>query len=162
MVGNTFYKVKGEDVREILNTLKPGDILIRRYNHYISGLLIPGYFTHAAIYIGDNKIIHAVGEGVISEDIITFCRCDDVAIIRCLNKDMIDYAINFAKHELGKGYDFNFNTDNPDEYYCTEFVYDAFQKPMMERSGAIILPDQMYRLPISNSTMFEYARKKRT
>jgi len=75
---------------------------------------------------------------------------------------MIDFAINFAKKQIGKEYDFDFNTDNPDRYYCTEFVYNAFQKPMMERSGAIIYPDQMYRLYFSNSGLFELVRKKRT
>ena len=162
MFGSTSYKIKGEDTREIVDAIQPGDILLRRYNHYISGLMIPGYFTHAAIYIGDNKVVHALGDGVIEEDILTFCRCDDIGIIRCRNQEMIDYAIDFAKKQIGKEYDFDFNTENPDEFYCTELVYYAYQKPMMERTGSVVLPDQMYRMHFSNSGLFELVRKKRT
>ena len=37
------HKVSGTEVREILNTMKPGDILLRRYDGYLNTILTPGY-----------------------------------------------------------------------------------------------------------------------
>ena len=80
--GGVHYKIKGPNLRHIIETLKPGDILLRTYDNYLSSILIPGYWSHAAIYVGDNKVIHVGGDGITIEDILTFIRCDDVAILR--------------------------------------------------------------------------------
>ena len=66
------YQVTGQNVLDILNILKPGDIVIRGYNKYLDGKMIPNFknniigigFSHGAIYIGNNIIVHAVAEGV--------------------------------------------------------------------------------------------------
>ena len=98
------YKVKGEDMREVIEVIEPGDILLRAYDNYLDGYFIPGYFSHAGLYVGkvaeDDKklirtregeklfrtgsqmVIHAMAEGVFMEDILNFCRCDRMAILR--------------------------------------------------------------------------------
>lgn len=98
------YKVKGEDVRDVIQTARPGDILLRGYRNYLDGYFIPGYFSHAGMYLGevteaDKKylqhpvgeklfktgeqiVAHAMAEGVFMEDLINFCRCDVMAILR--------------------------------------------------------------------------------
>lgn len=98
------YQVKGDEVREVINIIKPGDILLRGYNKYLDGLFIPGYFSHAGIYLGevlpehselvtpdkreeyfrtgDQIVAHAMAEGVFMEDLINFCRCDRMIILR--------------------------------------------------------------------------------
>jgi hypothetical protein len=104
------YAVKGEDVRVVLETVQPGDILLRGFYNYLDGYFIPGYFSHVGLYVGDvgpedqagvvetgaalrcrraprfetgrQKVIHAIAEGVILEDVISFCRCDYMAIMR--------------------------------------------------------------------------------
>jgi hypothetical protein len=107
------YKLKGEDVREVIELIQPGDILVRAYTMYLDGLFIPGLFSHAAFYYGDltedlrskagervadpgrrklaqgeffkpgkQMIIHSMAEGVFVEDILTFTRCDKLAVIR--------------------------------------------------------------------------------
>jgi hypothetical protein len=103
------YQVKGEDIREVLESVRPGDILVRGYRDYLDGHFIPGYFSHVGLYLGAlteadrppgseanpsrNKpqagfrggkqmMIHALAEGVILEDIINFCRCDYMAVLR--------------------------------------------------------------------------------
>jgi len=43
------YRVKGEDVREVITQAQPGDILIRGYNNYLDGYFIPGYFSHTGL-----------------------------------------------------------------------------------------------------------------
>ena len=66
------YQVTGQNVLDILNILKPGDIVIRGYNKCLDGKMIPNFknniigigFSHGAIYIGNNIIVHAAAEGV--------------------------------------------------------------------------------------------------
>ncbi len=100
----TGYQVRGDDVRQVIDTLEPGDILVRGYRNYLDGLFIPGYFSHVALYLGEvtdddrqhvahvggerhfrtgkQMVIHAMAEGIFMEDVINFCRCDRMAIMR--------------------------------------------------------------------------------
>ena len=144
MLGHVAYKVKGEDVRKILNTLEPGDVLLRRYNAYLSGLMIPGYFTHAAIYVGDNSVVHLLGDGICKEDILTFTRCDDLMILRHVDDSVAIKAIKLAWDQLSLNveYDFDFNTKCSKRFYCTEFIdfcYGNIVKKNTKRS--YIVPD---------------------
>ena len=144
ITGHTTYKIKGTHQREILSVLQPGDVFLRRYDSYLSGLMIPGYFTHAAIYVDDNQIIHLLGDGICKEDILTFLRCDNVVLLRHKDKSVIDEAIKKAYNQLEKKveYDYDFNTNSPDKFYCTEFVdfcFDYPVKPFIEHG--CILPD---------------------
>ncbi len=161
MFGHSAYQVKGTDVRKILDILEPGDILFRRYNHYISGLLMPGYFTHSGLYTGNDKVVHALGRGVVEEDILTFCRADDIGILRCKDKGLVEHAISFVNNQLGKGYDFDFNTDNADRFYCTELVYQAFKKPTIEMARPVVMPDELFRLPEFYPDVFEQIYKNK-
>lgn len=146
------YRVKGADVREVLNLIRPGDILLRAYDGYLDSWFIRhswvrgstrrprrGMFTHVALYVGplsaaqrpqvasqisgydwgsDRKapaaqlpalqeaarqrffdsvlpapaagepwpdngmVVHAMAEGVQIEDVLSFCRCDYLTILR--------------------------------------------------------------------------------
>ena len=80
--GDSSYKVKGPDMRQVLDRVLPGDILLRRYSHYLGSVLIKGHFSHAGIYVGNNKVVHMLGSGITEEDILTFLRCDDICIMR--------------------------------------------------------------------------------
>lgn len=98
------YHVKGHDTREAMRLVQPGDILIRGYMSYLDGYFIPGYFSHAGLYLGEvlpehkalvplpkgkelfrtgeQIVAHAMAEGVFMEDFISFCRCDYMAVLR--------------------------------------------------------------------------------
>jgi hypothetical protein len=85
--GPNYYRFKG--VQSLKEELKPGDILLRRYDNYLDGLILSqtSYYTHAAIYYGNNdgkefQVIHAVGEGVEFVDIESFAKCDSIAVLR--------------------------------------------------------------------------------
>ena len=54
------YKVHGEQLRVLIAQLKPGDVVLRKYSCYLDNYLIPGEFSHSGIYVGGNKIIHAI------------------------------------------------------------------------------------------------------
>jgi hypothetical protein len=98
------YRVKGEDIRSLITTVKCGDILVRGFKNYLDGYFIPGYFSHAGLYVGsveekdrelvarpegkklfrtgEQMVVHALAEGVLMEDLIQFCRCDYMAVLR--------------------------------------------------------------------------------
>lgn len=98
------YFMKGKDVRKVMSLVQPGDILLRKFKNYLNGPFIPGYFSHSALYVGPVKkaekktvtrdrgkkifqygkqmVIHALAEGVIIEDLLSFCRCDYLAVLR--------------------------------------------------------------------------------
>lgn len=151
IAGHVAYKIKGEHQREILSVLKPGDVLLRRYDHYISGLMIPGYFTHAALYVGDDQVIHVTGIGINKEDILTFLRCDNIKVLRCKDETKIQPAIDHAWAQLDKEikYDYDFNMESPDKFYCSEFVDFSFGYPVRDDivyegegiKGGYVLPD---------------------
>ncbi len=97
------YRVKGEHMREVMKLVRPGDILLRRYDQYLDGFFIPGYFSHVGLYLGEvteadralvpeakreqlvtgeQVVIHALAEGVLMEDFLNFCRCDGMLVVR--------------------------------------------------------------------------------
>lgn len=148
MFGSYGYKIKGPDVRKLIEILRPGDIVLRRYNHYISGLLIPGFWTHSSLYVGNDNIIHILGEGIIKEDILTFTRCDAICVLRKKDNavgttpiEAIQCAENLFENKIQ--YDFEFS-ENPDKLYCSEFTHVCYGKPALSKKlkkKGFILPD---------------------
>jgi len=76
---------------------------VRGYTMYLDGKFIPGYFSHAGLYLGEvteadrtlaperhrgrvepgrQMVIHAVAEGVGMVDVLDFARCDRLAVLR--------------------------------------------------------------------------------
>jgi hypothetical protein len=46
------YLVSQDQIREMLPKLEPGDVLLERREWYLSNIGLPGYWPHAALYIG--------------------------------------------------------------------------------------------------------------
>lgn len=46
------YRVKGDDMRRAMQDIQPGDILVRGFENYVDGNFIPGFFSHAGLYLG--------------------------------------------------------------------------------------------------------------
>ncbi len=127
------YLLKGHHYREVEKIIKPGDILIRRFEGYVDKWFIPGYWNHAGIYIGDKKVVHAISEGVIEQDLIDFMRTDHMIILRLRNQlvelqlqhgqeNPTQNAINLAKELVGREYDFSFDFADTNKFSCTEVV----------------------------------------
>jgi hypothetical protein len=98
------FAIKGPQTREILKSVKPGDILVRSFNNYLNGYFVPGTFQQAGFYLsevthehlsklaqiedptdyhtGRQMVIHTVGDQVVLSDLIDFCRCDSLAVMR--------------------------------------------------------------------------------
>jgi hypothetical protein len=161
LFGEISYRIKGHEQRKILNILKPGDLLLRRYNHYLGSLLIPGYFSHVAIYVGDDSVIHMLGKGIYKEDILTFTRCDDIVVFRWkldqqhIGLNEIESDGNYSakslsiiralqKLEDGIEYDYLFDFEDRKKFSCTEFVHYCYDYFKIEtKFENYILPDDL-------------------
>jgi hypothetical protein len=97
------FAIKGYHTREVMALVQPGDILVREFNNYLNNYFMPGTFKHVGFYLGEvsehrlklagikhpalfntgkQRVIHAIGNQVFLEDLIDFCRCDGLAIMR--------------------------------------------------------------------------------
>lgn len=142
--GESSYKIKGPHVRQILNVLKPGDVLLRRYDHYVGTMLTPGYWGHAAQCTDEDKVIHMLGDGIEEEDILTFLRADHIAVLRCKDELLIPDAIKRAKDLFDDDvdYDYAFESDNT-TFYCSEMIWHDFGKSDKIKFKKYILPDDL-------------------
>jgi hypothetical protein len=148
IIGKIQYKVNCDQIREMLKLIHPGDILIRRFESYISGKMIPGHYTHVALYCGDldslrpDRVIHAIGEGVVEEDFLKFCRTDEIVIVRPeKTRDEIKMAIQKAISHKDAPYDYDFNFSNDLRFSCTELVYDCYDQNLPIIVKKVIYPD---------------------
>ena len=130
------FRVKGNDTRKALELLKPGDIVLRKYVHYLDGYFIPGKYSHSSLYVGDGKIVHAVADGVELIDAIDFLRCDGFCILRQDDEAEAEQAVAFAKAQEEKKakYDFDFVSGNG-SFYCHELVAAAYSDLGIEKKG---------------------------
>lgn len=89
--------------------------------------IIGGDWSHGAIYVGDDTIIHAIAEGVSEINIIDFCQCDRIAIFRPSKHQKT--AIKIAKKFLAEhiGYDFLFEKSSS-FLYCYELAAMSYPK----------------------------------
>jgi hypothetical protein len=161
------YRIGGRNIQDILHRIQPGDILLRGFDGYVDGFMIrhasvcsrkgfrPGWFTHAAIYMGTlnahdeqhvpaafrhnpdyfqkgpHMVIHAMARGVHSQDLLTFCRSDYLAVLR-IKPDLQDldlaatvaHARQAALEKIGDSYDFDASdTKRFHRFSCSELVY---------------------------------------
>lgn len=159
--GSSTYKIKGDDMRQIMDLAQIGDIFILRKDHFLSNLFIEGNFSHAGIYVGDNRVIHVTTDGIKDEDILTFMRADAFAIARPTNSLLIPMAIERAFEQLGKNvqYDYDFDKNSPEEFYCSEFTdycYGYEFRDALPEDKVFILPDDY----AETSEFFELIWKK--
>ena len=144
--------------------LRPGDVLVTRHDHAFTNLFLPGYWPHAALYIGseddrrrmqieldperdarwigDRRVLEALKDGVLFRPLEETLAVDAVAVIRPqLDEAELAQAITRAADHEGKLYDFDFDFFRSDRLVCTEVIYRAYdglgpmRLPLTERSG---------------------------
>lgn len=143
------HRLNGEEVRKVLDCIEEGDILLRSFVGYLSGMCTGGDWGHAALYVGSNNVIHALGDGIVVEDILTFCRTDSLAILRTnVDKSVKLKATGIARSLIGMPYDYDFLSSNK-KYYCSEVIsvcyegifYDDYETYMKR---LVITPNGIY------------------
>lgn len=131
-VNSKYYTGNGNNLN--LGLLQVGDIIA------VSGVkmgdsLMPGHYTHTAIYIGGGLIVEAMPEGVrYSYDDIVH-GADDAAIIRVsgASSSQKQAAADFCEAQVGKPYDwiwltyFGGKDKNSYYWYCSELNWAGYK-----------------------------------
>lgn len=135
--------------RKVSRILKPGDVLVTRHDDAASNLFLPGFWPHAALYIGTEEersamgvtmdddrqrrsrapvcVLEAKKDGVLFRELDETLAVDAFVVLRPnLQTSSIRDAITRAVTHEGKGYDFEFDFRRSDKLVCTEVVYRAF------------------------------------
>ena len=113
---------------QILSVLRPGDVMITRKEHAITNYFLPGYWPHAAMYVGGQRVVESLKDGVMERDIISPFSNDAISVIRPqLDAETIKIAIERAHSHVGKPYDFDFDFTRADRMVCTEVVYRSYE-----------------------------------
>ncbi len=137
-------------------TLQPGDVLLVRAEHKLTGALLPGFWAHAAIYLGSRSELRALGLELrphvqkhwlaVPEDGDRFGQVIEAisprAVIspleKCLFADHVAVlrpnvsaaeraaALTEAFGHLGKPYDFEFDFNVTTRIVCTELIYRCY------------------------------------
>lgn len=132
-----------KDYYVIKELIQPGDILLSHIRGEFANMLIPGFWSHGAIYTGDlgqypETVVEAVTSGTNDDqDLRGFISSKDyVWVLRPLfaNKEERISAAKWAQSKIGAPYDwmFEYTQSNNKAFYCFELVgaaYDAILKP---------------------------------
>lgn len=126
------YLIDGPKIRDIMKKVRIGDLILRRYRHYLDGVFIPGKYSHTGIYVGDGKMIHAVAEGVSEIDLFDFIKCDGIIILRPASGQK--KAVEIAKKCVRDGipYDFDFK-EGVKALYCHELGAVCYSNLRIEK-----------------------------
>jgi hypothetical protein len=122
-------KLVTDDIRNAIGEfLEPGDVIVSRHAVALTNLFIPGFWPHAAFYVGTPEQRNALGVSVPDDKRALWtgqvCTLDERGVV----------------HE-GKMYNFDFDFFSSDRLVCTEVVYrsydglDGIQFPLTERAG---------------------------
>ncbi len=139
--------------KEISSQLKAGDILLEKTPFRLTDTLIPGYWGHAAIWVGTkeelielgiwehelvkphqksieegSRIVEALRSGVELNPLKKFLNIDDMVILRenAISKNDLKSLILKTFGQIGKDYDFNFDIETTDKIVCSELVYTTY------------------------------------
>lgn len=140
-------------VRELL---QPGDVLLTRKEYALTNYFLPGYWPHAALYLGgtdelarlglaehanvkprwanllsgeaaEPRVLEAMGDGVRIRPLSNPFKADSVVLLRPqLEPAQIAEGIGRGMFHEGKPYDFDFDFSRSDRLVCTEVVYRAY------------------------------------
>ncbi len=158
VVANPIHVLTKEVLARLQPQLLPGDILLCRAEGKLSAAMLPGFWSHVAIYLGSrdqlvalqvHTLPHAakhwdaypmpadplgwVIEGVAPRVRIcpleTSLHADHVVVLRP-NVSTLDLAaaLGEAFGHLGKPYDFEFDFNVSSRIVCTELVYRCFHQ----------------------------------
>jgi len=141
--------------------LKPGDVVITRHDDAMSNLFLPGFWPHAALYIGDEgerkalglelggevDFIEAKKDGVLLRHHSETLHVDACVVLRPrLEPSAVLEALGRAVRHRGKRYDFLFDFRVPERLACTEVVYRGYHSvggidfKLIEKAGRFCLP----------------------
>lgn len=146
-------QVTAEVLASVTDFLQPGDVIITRHAKALTNLFIPGFWPHAALYVGTSEqreaekcVLEARKDGVRLRPLQDTLSVDAFVVLRPnLDSESIGRAIERAFVHEGKMYNFDFDFFNSDRVVCTELVYRAYDGlddlriPLNDRAGRKVL-----------------------
>ena len=168
---------------QMLSELEPGDILITRHDTAFTNLFLPGFWPHAALFVGTEKqrnewgitvdddkasrwcddkcVLEALKDGVHFRSLHETLAVDNFLVLRPnLSVEDIQRGIERVILHEGKLYNFDFDFFSSDRLVCSEVVYRAFDGlgklsfPLVERAGRHTLsPEDLVDLAISTESL---------
>lgn len=141
---------RGDVNADVKGTLKAGDILLEKTPFRLTDKLIPGYWGHAAVWIGseaelkelgiwDNPVVaryhdqirkgrlvaEALRSGVEMNTLEHFLNIDSLGVLRKpgITREERARTVIQALRQVGKPYDFNFDVESKGRVYCSKLVY---------------------------------------
>lgn len=150
--------------QQIMASIRPGDVILETDDAYPGWQLMEFFtmrssFTHAAIYEGDGKFLEATTPGGVQRtDLDGYLHGRmHVAVIRPPYRAPgdVDATLEYARAQLGKPYDNDFNTADDREMYCAEYVYKALkaspnpiEAPVRHvMAKTVVSPDAFRKIP---------------
>ena len=150
--GKLYHNKKIE--KDIVKHLRSADILLEKTPFRLTDKMIPGYWGHAAIWIGNEKELRALGiwdhpvvkkyhrqiqagflvaeslrQGTTLHTLSHFLNIDDLAVLRHnkpISKSEKAKIIILALRQIGKAYDFNYDVETTDKIVCSQLVYLSY------------------------------------
>jgi len=131
--------------------LQEYDIVLQKSLTHLTEKFIPGYFGHVGVYLGNDLMIETPRTGVRICSTEEFSNGEIYLIVRPVNlsesqKQKIKTSLN---SQMGKKYDFNFDSQSPDRIVCSDLVclaYDYIDWQSKKRAGHYITsPDDLVR-----------------
>ncbi|MDO9080158.1 MAG: YiiX/YebB-like N1pC/P60 family cysteine hydrolase, partial [Desulfuromonadales bacterium] len=144
---------QGEVADEVRAALRSGDILLEKTPFRLTDKLIPGYWGHAAVWVGSEEelkslgiwddpvviphqaairsgrqVVEALRSGVEINPLETFMNIDSLGVMRSPAAAAPARAqiVLQALRQIGKPYDFNFDVESKERVYCSKLVYLAY------------------------------------
>jgi hypothetical protein len=167
---------------ELRRQLQPGDVLLCRAESKLTAALLPGFWAHAAIFLGSQTelaalargaggpsvaaevpwrsdspgwVVEAVSPRVRVATLEECLRADHVLVLRShLPPAQINAAVQEALRHVGKPYDFEFDFGCSSRVVCTELIYRSFHR----RGGCVFpLVKRLGRYTLTGDDIVGYA-----
>ena len=173
-----------ELLARLRSRLRPGDVLLMRNDSRVTAAILPGFWIHAAIFLGDKSDLERLGLkthpylekhwnripepsgplGIVIEALaprvklnpLDKCLCADhvVALRSSLSDTEIAAAIGEAFGHFDKPYDFEFDFNSSARIVCTGLVYRCYQS---RGSVAFSLTKRLGRFTLTGDDIIAYA-----
>ena len=146
---NAQKRVTPEIRERLIELAKPGDVFVTRHDDAMTNLFLPGFWPHAALYIGTDEERKKIGvdttreeyqsmPGIVrfleaKKDGVLFRPCEDTlqvdscVILRPkLSQKSRSAALNRSISHGGKLYDFVFDFSKAERLVCSELIYRSY------------------------------------
>ena len=122
--------LSSQDCEKLMHITKAGDIILVSDQKRLGSFFLGFQTAHALIATGDQTAVHAVGDGVVESSLSVICKEYAAYVVvrhNYLPEEDAAEVVARARAALGKPYDFLYNREEREAFFCTELVEDAFE-----------------------------------